>query len=317
MLKRKKSVSEHSNGDLEEQIDSLLHTNTQDGELEMQNFLNIASLLPEQLLTIEVEIGGVKTTALLDTGADNNLMRKSICSEAKLKLNRTKNVTIRGIGSENSTTEGRVMTDCTYYGIEARNTQFDVIEDSLIGYPIILSRKFCENQNLILNVKKRKISKVNEDASKITVYLNENDASSKEVIQENVKVYSAERLLLKPGMNEVPVYMNLVSEGNDSNLYYNGQCKNHKIEGVWGSLSTKMEEKVIFIKRKEGESGHICVKKGDVVGTVSTMVQLDAEEEEEEERSWRLEELKEILDIGELEPEKRDNDELQYKECFE
>ena len=44
---------------------------------------------------------------------------------------------------------------------------------------------------------------------------------------------------------------------------------------------------MIFIKWKERQSGHICAKKGAVAGTVSTMVQLDAEEEEEEESSWR------------------------------
>ena len=301
--KRRKSASEGSVSQLEDRIDNLIQEYVDENEIEMQNFINIASLLPEQLLTIELEVGDVKTTALLDTGADNNIMRKSICSEAKLRINRDKTIAIRGIGSTNSTTEGRTMTDCSYYGIQSRNTQFEVVEDDSISYLNILSRKFCEEQNLVLNVKRRKISKVNEDGSKVTVYLNSDDEGVKEMVQENMKVYVAEKCLLKPGINEIHVEFSLNSEHADTNLYYEGKCKNSKVEGVDGILNTNLKEKVIFVKKKVGETGSICLKKGDLVGTVSTMVELDAQDTVEEEESLRLDELKTILNIGDLKPE--------------
>ena len=153
LSKRKKSVNDGERAELDERIDNLIEESAIQDEIEMLSFINIASLLPEQLLTIDIKIGSVKTKALLDTGADNNLMKKSVCSEANLKLNKNKTISMRGVGTENSTTEGRVMTDCAYYGVKARNTQFDVVEDELIGYPIILSRKFCEQQKLVLDIK--------------------------------------------------------------------------------------------------------------------------------------------------------------------
>jgi len=192
----------------------------------------------------------VKTKALLDTGADNNLVRRSVCSEAKLKMNKGKTIAIRGVGTENSLTEGRVMTDCNYYGIEARNIQFDVVDDGLIGYPIILSRKFCAQQNLVLNIKKRKISKVYDDDSKVSIYLNSEDESPKEIIQENIKVYATEKVKLKPGINEVSVQLSLYCQQGNPNLYFDGKCRNHKIQGVGGIASSKLDEKRFSLGRR-------------------------------------------------------------------
>ena len=305
--KRKESVSKESASELNERIDTLIQENVSENEQELQNFINIASLLPEQLLVIKIEIDGIQTIALLDTGADNNLMRKSICQEAKLKINKEKTIAMRGIGTENSTTEGRVRTDCTYYGMKARNLQFEVVDDDAIGYPIILSRKFCDQQNLVLNVKRRKISKVSEDGSRITVYLNAEDEGSREIIQENVKVYAAEKCLLKPGVNELPVSINYLNDGQtDYDLYFDGKCPNFKVEAFDGVINTTKKEQVVWVKKRDGETGNICVKKGDVVGTISTMVELDAQEKEDEnENSWTLEELTKILDIGNLSTEQR------------
>ena len=71
-------------------------------------------------------------------------------------------------------------------------------------------------------------------------------------------------------------------------------------------MNTNMDEKVIFVRMKAGENGSKYVKKGDVVGTVSTIVEFYAEDERQEEEFWRLYELKEILDLEDLESDGRD-----------
>ena len=131
----------------------MVEENALQDEIEVLSSINRASLHPEQLLTIDIKVRSIKTKALLDTGVDNNLMKKYVCSEANLKINRNKTISMRCVGTENSTREVRVMKYCAYYGVKARNTQFDVVEDYLIGYPIILSRKFCEQQKLVLDIK--------------------------------------------------------------------------------------------------------------------------------------------------------------------
>ena len=55
-------------------------------------------------------------------------------------------------------------------------------------------------------------------------------------------------------------------------------------------------------KKKEGAT----IKKGDILGTLSTMAELDAEEADEEQSSWTFEELKESLDIGKMTPGQRE-----------
>ena len=76
---RNNSISTESLADFERRLDNLLDKETDDVEEELQSFINVASLLPERLLAVELEIGGMKMKALLDTGADNNLMKSSIC----------------------------------------------------------------------------------------------------------------------------------------------------------------------------------------------------------------------------------------------
>ena len=62
---------------------------------------------------------------------------------------------------------------------------------------------------------------------------------------------------------------------------------------------------IVFVKRKIGET-IARVRKGDLLGTVSTLVELDSEDAEEKEESWTLEELKEKVDVGETDSEEKD-----------
>ena len=301
---RDSSVSKESLADFHRRLDNLIDKETNDVEKELQSFINVASLLPEQLLAVELEIEGIKMKALLDTGADNNLMKSSVSKETGLKIDSNKTITIRGVGEKNSRTIGRARASCKYYNVEAGNISFDIVEDEIISCPVILSKKFCDDQNLVINIAKRKISRVNNDDSKLTVYLNPNDEKASKVINENVKVYAAEKTLLHSGLNSVPVSINFCQTvQQDSNLYFDGNCKSSRFEGLDGVMSEHSEDNLVFLKSKPGEK-NVRVRRGDLLGTVSTLVELDAEEEETEE-SWTLEELQKALDIGECDDEKK------------
>ena len=76
---------------------------------------------------------------------------------------------------------------------------------------------------------------MNNDDSKLTVYLNPNDEKASKVIHENVKVYAAEKTLLHSGLNSVPVSINFCQTiQQDSNLYFDGNCKSSRFEGLDG-----------------------------------------------------------------------------------
>ena len=80
---------------------------------------------------------------------------------------------------------------------------------------------------------------MNEDGSRLSIYLNSDDDTPKEIIQEDVKVYAAQKVMIKDGVSEMPVYINMCCEGTESNFYFDGKCRNQKVEGVEGILNTK------------------------------------------------------------------------------
>ena len=305
--KRKRKIPKSSSSsDESEDLHDVCSVASEDDKEELVQFVNIASLLPERLLQIEVKIGRNKTYALLDTGAENNLMKRSICRVNNMKIDRKKVMSIVGLGGKVVHTVGRSTVPHTYYDIDVNHAQFEIIEDDLIDFPIILGRKWCKDQRLIIDFAKRKVTKVNDNGSRINIQLDKDSVEARSVLHENIKVYSTQNLVLKSGINEVPVqFQGYKGTPYDSDMYFDGKCKNTSLEGLEGVLDGKFDSGTVFVKIKTGENGNKIIKKGDVVGSVYTMVALD-ETEEQIEDTWSLEDLKENISIGDLQEEEKD-----------
>ena len=306
--KRKRHSSDSSSDSSSDNIDERLEAlcTKKDDERELIQFVNIASLLPEKLLQIEVCIGNNKSHALLDTGAENNLMKRSVCRVNGLKIDRKKVLSIVGLGGKVVDTVGRATVPHAYYNVDVKHSQFEIVEDEAIDFPIILGRKWCKEQRLVIDYARRKVSKINDDGSKVIIQLEEENAKAKSILHENVKVYSTQNLMLKPGINEVPVqFEGYEGTPYESDMYFDGKCKNNCLEGLEGILDCKSDSGTVFIKIKPGENGNKVLKKGDVVGSIYTMVALD-EKEEEVDNTWTLEEMIENINVGELTEEQKD-----------
>ena len=259
--KRKRSRSS-SSSDESEDLHDLCSAASEDDQEELVQFVNIASLLPERLLQIEVKIGKNKTYALLDTGAENNLMKRSICRVNNLKIDRKKVMSIVGLGGKVVHTVGRSTVPHTYYDIDVNHAQFEIIEDDLIDFPIILGRKWCKDQRLIIDFAKRKVTKVNDNGSRINIQLDKDSVEARSVLHENIKVYSTQNLVLKSGINEVPVqFQGYKGTPYDSDMYFDGKCKNTSLEGLEGVLDGKFDSGTVFVKIKTGENGNKIIKK--------------------------------------------------------
>ena len=72
--KRKRHSSDSSSDNVDERLEALC--TKKDDEKKLIQFVNIARLLPINLLQIEVCIGNNKSHALLNTGSENNLMKR-------------------------------------------------------------------------------------------------------------------------------------------------------------------------------------------------------------------------------------------------
>ena len=262
--------------------------------------VNITSLLPEQLLMIDVSVVGKTEVCLLDTGGSNSLMRKSVAQKLGLFVNNNEMISFRGLGNKISQSLGTATTKLSYYGINVEDTVFHIVDDKIIEFPIILSKTFCETQKLVINMAYRKLSKYLDDKSRIDIYLANQSSKAIKIIHENIKVYASSNMKLEPGINEVKYEVNMFSNIDTQNvvLYYDGLCKNHKLGGIEGICESN-NEGVVFIKVKDGENNHNTrINKGEVIGTVSTLIELEEEENVEEE--WNMDNLKKKIDIGQL-----------------
>ena len=64
--------------------------------------------------------------------------------------------------------------------------------------------------------------------------------------------------------------------------YYEGKSRNKKIQGIDGILEITTSKLFVIMHKRRGESREIKVKQGDIVGRISSMVELDEYENEED-----------------------------------
>ena len=135
--------------------------------------------------------------------------------------------------------------------------------------------------------------------------LNPHDGKPKKIIQENVKVLAAEKCLLDSKINKIPIHINFCQTIQPKcYLYFDGDSQNNRFEGIEAVWAANNNPGLITVKMKMGKT-NVTVRKGDILGTVSTLVDLDPEDEIEKEATWSLPELKEKIDVGEVDPEQK------------
>ena len=281
-------------------------TNDSLDENKMRYLINMTGLMPENLFVIEVHIGDQTVEALLDTGASNCFMKKSLCEKLNLEPDSQNSIITKGIGYKNIRTLGEVSTDFSFYGMKSSYKIFQVVNDDVIEFPMILSWKFCQHHKLIINVGKRKISMCYDDVSRTDIYINKDNNKLRKIVFENIKVFAQDNLQIKSGLNKVPI--NLESSfRNEENvrICYSGACKNPYLEGIDGILDSEEENKFVFLKIKDvAKKDKVKIKKGDVVGLVCTIVELDSADESQE--SWDVNDLKNKMDMGVLSEEEKE-----------
>ena len=294
---------DESTSDISEKIDQ--ESVPSEGEDLQYRSINVETLAPEKLFMIQIQINGFITSALIDTGATNNLMKESIKNKAKLQIEQDSSIQILGLGSKVSDTLGMTHCDVSFYKNETEQTEFQVVTDGTIQFPVILGRQFCSENKLIIDFAKRKISKMNKDGSRTDIYLNKEDTGVKHVAYEGVHVYLSEDVELSSGIAQVSVYYGVNMCHFKSKLYFDGNCKNKKVKGIEGILDSEDVDNKVFIKNKIGEKEQMSLKKGSCIGTVNTVLELVNDGEEE--NKWTLKDIQEKVNLDEL------NDEQQRK----
>ena len=264
--------------------------------------VNCVNLMPSPLMNIDISISGKKLPALIDTGASTNMIRKSLVDQLGINIIQEHRV-LKGIGNKEVRTFGMILTDFSFYNVGVEETPFHVVSDQDIRVPVILGFKFCSKTKLIIDIADRKISKLFEDGSQVDIYLHEKDSSVKRVIHEAVKVFASKTYKLSNNLDKVDIHFEcnknglLMKKGNNM-LFESRQQDNSKATALDGIIDVNAKENFILMqKASHCADEDVIVRKGEFLGLVNSIIELENEEEQSE-LDWSWERLKDEVSVG-------------------
>jgi transposase InsO family protein len=265
--------------------------------------INLTRLKPEDLMVIPVTIEGKEILALIDSGATNNFVKSKVVSELGLEIADNEVIIISGLGDSEVKTLGRIDLGISLLGrVNFNTSQFNVIADNAFSYDIILGRSYLKDNKLIIDMSKSKISKMADDGSRVDFYMRK-DGKVISIIHEDIPVYAKDDVNVKnKEIMTVPIIARIISGEvikDRSNYYYEGKIKNKKIRGVDGIISCLQDDPVVMIMNNlEQNNVTTKIRKGEKIGKISTLIELEPEEVESENINWSKEDIINKIDLG-------------------
>ena len=274
--------------------------------------VNIQQLAPEKLMVIQIEINGQMVKALIDTGAQNNMIQDPVRKAANLQLDSQGTISMKGLGNGTVQSLGKVISPVSIHKIEFKAAEFLVIGSEIIEYPVVLGRKFLKDNKISVNMSANILSKRNSDNSRTHFHFSEKNGAPVRVIQEGVKVYLSQTVEVDSSPSLVPIEFKVFMHNETSDkLLFEPACKNSKVEGASGILDGNVSNGSVLLKTKIGEEPKQKLKKGSVVGTVCTMIELD--EPDSKDDAWDIKDLKDKVSLENL---SEDQKQLVYDALF-
>ena len=265
--------------------------------------VSLVRLMPADLMVVPVIVKGREIFSLIDTGATNNLIQNKIVKELGLEVVTEDSVVIRGLGKTDFKTLGRVKAEVDIVGMAEEWCYFDVVPDTVIEFDVIFGVQFLKECKLIIDIKRHRLSRKLDTGAIIYKYYRK-DGMLLNVIEEEHPVYAAEDgVVVDREMAPLAITMN-VSVARALNarntFFFEGGVKNKKIIVMDGILEKGNDCKVMIQRNLEGNNNSrpIRIKKGDKIGKISTLIELEPDDKENEQLFWTKEELREKIDIG-------------------
>ena len=252
------------------------------------------SLRPVPLMTISVGVSDRQLTALVDTGATASLIRASCCGTVDPDCNRD----IVGLGGATAAL-GSFTSSISVPGIIAQITLFLVVPDSCIDYDVVLGSDFFSRNRIVVDYCKSKLRQ-NFDVGWTDVRFSEGRES--EVVLSRVPVYASCDVQIQAG--EVAELQVLCPHLPAGDTYYDGDLGLRYLQGVEGIVDFREGQsgggvaKVLVCQPAHAKKRVEVIRRGTMVGTVSSIVDLEVEVDDS--KSWTGERLESEIDLGGL-----------------
>lgn len=259
--------------------------------------VNTACIQPAQLMVLPIKIGEQNIEGLVDSGATKSLIRQNIVESLNLSIaNNNQPLTVKGLGDSFISSIGSVEIDINLFGIILSVCAI-VVPDESISYDVVLGTTFLKSENLYINMSLRKIGKIYPDNSKIDFYL---DTENKliNIIHVNVPVYAQSDVKLTRSGVPVPVQGNFipVNIAGSSDVLFEGKTT-RDTNAVDGILNLKQD--VFSVILCTDAHDHKTVRKGEKLGLVSTLVDLEEDDvpDENTRETWNREILEQKIKL--------------------
>jgi len=298
---------ENDNG--EEYIFDELQEMAEEPELDCQAELDIfmSKLDPAQVLVIPLKVGDITLRALVDTGASENLIKEDVVHRLNVVVEDSEVSPINGLGMRKINTKGVVLLEPQLLDRSFGVTSFRVMQAGSFKYDVILGVRFLREHGFVINIAKKKVTIMRADGSLTDVYVAGNGNISS-VIHRGIPVYAAETVIVGHELKPLKVNCTVPSDEKVENeykkLYYTGQLKDRKLEGVEGIFEHNQDDTHVVISGKNLEKGkRVKIKSGEVVGHVFTVYEMEMDEVEE--IRWTMDVLKQQIKLGQQVTEKQ------------
>ena len=240
--------------------------------------INLSQLMPASLVTIPVTVGEVEYSALIDTGSNASIIQQSLIGGGAV-MHGTEKI-IAGLGSDQGKPLGCTEVLLKLGGLKMVSASFLVVPDQAVKYPIILGASFFKVNNITINLNSRRVAGIAEEGA-WKIYLPTKEEPLRVVVRQ-VPIFAAQTVILdKSHQQLVPAtvasYFTWIPNKNTADYYYDGQVDPRmkgKVVGKEGVLRLEDDFQVLLSQSFEGDRGQEIIHKGEMIGTVSTIVDI-------------------------------------------
>ena len=258
--------------------------------------VNMNCLCPESPLKIELAFDNYETKALIDTGATLSLIRYSTYQHITNAPLSDKYLQVEGFNNTTIETLGSVVLPLKYFG-STLHTTLEVTNDTDINYPLIFGMDFLQENNVVVSMAQRRLTRRYKDDSLISVYLKTDD-TIKNIIYENIPLYNKEKCVLTP--NEIkPLKITTNASclvDSEFNMLYLEGRDGLPAQLVNGIVEMQHNEHLVYIKADSCKKNTV-IKAGETVAHGSTLLTMEVDETDDEQ--WSLERLKSEIKLNE------------------
>ena len=253
--------------------------------------MTVSQAKPSKLFKIPVVIEGRNVLAMMDSGSKDSYVKMNLVNELHIQVDCKDIKQITGFGGVQVQTRGTAYINVSIGDIPM-HYNFHVLDKLNDTCDMIIGSDFLREQGITLNIKERIVQIDKKNGGNYCFHIN-GDNVIDAINVYNVCIVSKADYKIDGKTSMIIDIDTPFEKQTQGELYFEGKDKDN-MSFMCGLIDN--DTKMIAVENKTKSKRFI--RKGDIVGHVSTCI--EGEEEYEDEEKWTLEKIKEAVKLEEL-----------------